>query len=101
VQPISLDDRACTARQPGATVAVDPGFVRPHAQPLDRALHGEQRRLQDVQAVDFLDARDPDRESARMLPDQIGELFTREALRSFESLSPAIGLSASSTTAAA
>src|SRR3972149_4739700 len=61
MQPVSLDDGTRRARQPGTPVAIDPGFIRRHAQPLHRALHGEQRGLQDVQAVYFFDGGMSDR----------------------------------------
>ena len=53
---IAFDNRFSRNLQLRQTVAVDQHQGRFEPQPLDRAAHGQQRCLQDVQLVDFFDA---------------------------------------------
>src|SRR5207302_10161452 len=57
MQRIAVDDGPCPAADRGTMLAVDPDFLRGDGEHLDRAAHGEQRCLENIEPVDLLDAR--------------------------------------------
>src|SRR5260370_14471060 len=60
MQRIAVDDGARPAADLGAMLAVDPDFFRSDGERLDRTLHGEQRRPENIEPVALLDARSRD-----------------------------------------
>jgi len=72
---VSVNDRASRDGKRGAVRSVEQDFIGQDRQGLHGAAHGEEARLQDVQAVDFLDARPGDRPGERFFLDDVGEAF--------------------------
>ena len=77
-QRIALDNRLGQHHQPGQLVAIDQHLGRLEPQAFYRALHGQQRRLQNVQAVNFFDARHGTRAAQRLGLDFVIQLFASQ-----------------------
>ena len=70
-QCIALDHGLSQDIEDRQTIAIDQYLGRPQAQPIDRTLHGQHRGLQDIEAVDFLDAGLRNRTTQRLGADFI------------------------------
>ncbi len=66
---IALDHWRSRYGQLRAAVAIDQGQLRCNVQAFHGALHGQHGRMQDVEAVDFLDFGTGDTEAQRLFPD--------------------------------
>src|SRR3546814_5433418 len=67
MQRVAADDRGRGVAPFGKAIAIDEYLVRVEAQRLDRARHREEGRLQDIDTVDFFDARLTDAPAAARL----------------------------------
>jgi len=75
MQRIAVDDGPRPAADLGAMLAVDPDFFWRDRERLDGAPHGEQRRPENIQPVDLLDARSRDGPGDGALLDPPGKHF--------------------------
>ena len=76
---VASDDRAAWERQPRHLGAVDQCVLGNYLQRIDRSAHREQSRLQDVDRVDFIDARFGHRPGDRALADALGSARAGQA----------------------
>ena len=93
---VALHDGGGGSGQPlGRAVAVDEDELGPDAEPLNGALHGEHRRLKDVQRVDLVDVSPGDAPGERALANERRERLAprgRELLRVVEALDGTVGI---------
>src|SRR5260221_14727 len=71
---VSADDRRVLDAEGADAVSVDDHVIRCHGQPLNRAAHGEHRRMVDVQPVDLTHAGSANRERETAFTNADGEL---------------------------
>lgn len=58
MQPVAANDRPNRNLQIRRTIAIDPHLVGRRIERLDGSAHGKQRRLQNIEGIDFLDTRE-------------------------------------------
>jgi len=68
IQPIAPHNRARWGFQVRAAIAIDPRLVGRRIKRLDGTAHGEQRRLQNIERINFLNARESHGPRPRVAP---------------------------------